>query len=160
VRQLASTASERILQPYFRAGGERRYVSRRPIIDKRDQVEGTAREICRAVGTGDRDRRAFFMIVLDTSIVKLALARIGTEFNSGLVTLQWLVDGYALVFASLLLGAGALADRFGAKGAFMWGLLVFALASAASANGARHRWIACRQRGSRALGVSRAPCRP
>ncbi len=77
------------------------------------------------------------MIVLDTSIVNLALARIGTEFNSGLVTLQWLVDGYALVFASLLLGAGALADRFGTKGAFMWGLLVFALASAASANGAR-----------------------
>jgi hypothetical protein len=40
------------------------------------------------------------------------------------------------------------------------GLLVFTLASAASANSARHRWIACRQRGSRALGVSRALCRP
>jgi MFS transporter, DHA2 family, methylenomycin A resistance protein len=45
---------------------------------------------------------AFFMIVLDTSIVNLALARIGTEFNSSLATWQWLVDGYALVFASLL----------------------------------------------------------
>ena len=55
------------------------------------------------------------MIVLDTSIVNLALARIGTEFNSGLATWQWLVDGYALVFASLLLGAGALGDRVGAK---------------------------------------------
>jgi MFS transporter, DHA2 family, methylenomycin A resistance protein len=73
---------------------------------------------------------AFFMIVLDTSIVNLALARIGTELNSGLVTLQWLVDGYALVFASLLLGAGALGDRFGAKVAFMCGLVVFTLASA------------------------------
>ena len=59
---------------------------------------------------------AFFTIVLDTSIVNLALARIGTEFNSGLATWQWLVDGYALVFASLLLGAGALGDRVGAKG--------------------------------------------
>ena len=59
------------------------------------------------------------------------------------------VDGYALIFASLLMWAGALGDRFGAKGAFMWGLLVFALASAASANSACHRWIACRQRGSR-----------
>jgi DHA2 family methylenomycin A resistance protein-like MFS transporter len=35
---------------------------------------------------------AFFMIVLDTSIVNLALARIGTEFNSSLATWQWLVD--------------------------------------------------------------------
>jgi MFS transporter, DHA2 family, methylenomycin A resistance protein len=79
-----------------------------------------------AVATG----AAFFMIVLDTSIVNLALARIGTELDAGLATLQWLVDGYALVFASLLLGAGALGDRFGAKGAFMCGLVVFTLASA------------------------------
>jgi MFS transporter, DHA2 family, methylenomycin A resistance protein len=73
---------------------------------------------------------AFFMIVLDTSIVNLALARIGTELNCDLATLQWLVDGYALVLASLLLGAGALGDRFGAKVTFMWGLLLFTLASA------------------------------
>jgi MFS transporter, DHA2 family, methylenomycin A resistance protein len=79
-----------------------------------------------AVATG----AAFFMIVLDTSIVNLALPRIGTELNAGLATLQWLVDGYLLVFASLLLGAGALGDRFGAKGTFMCGLLVFTLASA------------------------------
>jgi MFS transporter, DHA2 family, methylenomycin A resistance protein len=73
---------------------------------------------------------AFFMIVLDTSIVNLALPRIGTELNAGLATLQWLVDGYLLAFASLLLGAGALGDRFGVKGTFMCGLLVFTLASA------------------------------
>jgi MFS transporter, DHA2 family, methylenomycin A resistance protein len=79
-----------------------------------------------AVATG----AAFFMIVLDTSIVNLALARIGTELNSSLATLQWLVDGYALVFASFLLGAGALGDRFGAKATFMCGLVVFTLASA------------------------------
>jgi MFS transporter, DHA2 family, methylenomycin A resistance protein len=78
-----------------------------------------------AVATG----AAFFMIVLDTSIVNLALARIGTELNAGIATLQWLIDGYALVFASLLLGAGALGDRMGAKAAFMWGLLVFTLGS-------------------------------
>ena len=79
-----------------------------------------------AVATG----AAFFMIVLDTSIVNLALAAIGTELNADLATLQWLVDGYALVFASLLLGAGALGDRFGAKSTFISGLLVFTLASA------------------------------
>jgi DHA2 family methylenomycin A resistance protein-like MFS transporter len=73
---------------------------------------------------------AFFMIVLDISIVNLALARIGTELNSSLATLQWLVDGYALVLAGLVLGAGALGDRFGAKATFMCGLLVFTLASA------------------------------
>jgi DHA2 family methylenomycin A resistance protein-like MFS transporter len=72
---------------------------------------------------------AFFMIVLDTSIVNLALARIGAEFDAGLSTLQWLVDGYALVFASSLLGAGAFCDRFGAKRVFMCGLSVFTLAS-------------------------------
>lgn len=70
------------------------------------------------------------MIVLDTSIVNLALASIGAELHAGLATLQWLVDGYALVFASLLLGAGVLGDRFGAKGTFMCGLAVFTLASA------------------------------
>jgi DHA2 family methylenomycin A resistance protein-like MFS transporter len=72
---------------------------------------------------------ALFMIVLDTSILNLALARIGTELHAGLTTLQWLVDGYSLVFASLLLGAGALGDRFGAKCIFMCGLAVFTLAS-------------------------------
>jgi MFS transporter, DHA2 family, methylenomycin A resistance protein len=73
---------------------------------------------------------AFFMIVLDTSIVNLALARVGTEFHAGLETLQWLVDSYALVFASLLLGAGALGDRYGTRRTFLGGLVVFTLASA------------------------------
>jgi MFS transporter, DHA2 family, methylenomycin A resistance protein len=79
-----------------------------------------------AIATG----AAFFMIVLDTSIVNLALERIGAEFTASLAALQWLVDGYALVFASLLLGAGALGDRYGARGVFMVGLVVFTLASA------------------------------
>ena len=90
----------------------------------------------------------------------VANTSIASGAGTGYAVSAVVVDGYALVFASLLLGAGALGDRFGAKRAFMWGLLVFTLASAASANSARHRWIACRQRGSRALGVSRALCRP
>lgn len=72
---------------------------------------------------------AFFMIILDTSIVNLALPTIGTELASDLVGLQWIVDGYALVFASLLLGAGSLADRYGAKRVFIAGLASFTLAS-------------------------------
>jgi MFS transporter, DHA2 family, methylenomycin A resistance protein len=72
---------------------------------------------------------AFFMIVLDTSIVNLALPRIQNVFKADLATLQWLVDGYALVFATLLLSAGALGDRYGAKTVFILGLIVFSLAS-------------------------------
>lgn len=74
---------------------------------------------------------AFFMIVLDTSIVNLALPRIGQAFHADLTTLQWLVDGYALVFASLLLTAGSLGDRYDAKRVFIAGLVVFSVASAA-----------------------------
>lgn len=74
---------------------------------------------------------AFFMIVLDTSIVNLALPSIREAFHAGLASLQWLVDGYALVFASLLLTAGALGDRYGARRMFMLGLALFSGASAA-----------------------------
>ncbi len=74
---------------------------------------------------------AFFMIVLDTSIVNLALSRIKNAFQADLMTLQWLVDGYALVFASLLLTAGSLGDRYDAKRIFIGGLVVFSAASAA-----------------------------
>ena len=74
---------------------------------------------------------AFFMIVLDTSIVNLALPRIKDVFQADLTSLQWLVDGYALVFASLLLNAGALGDRYGAKSVFTSGLSLFCVASAA-----------------------------
>jgi MFS transporter, DHA2 family, methylenomycin A resistance protein len=87
-----------------------------------------------AVATG----AVFFMIVLDTSIVNLALARIGTELNSSLATLQWLVDGYALVFASLLLGAGALGDRFEAKRTFMRGASFRALTSSWAQSAVAH----------------------
>jgi MFS transporter, DHA2 family, methylenomycin A resistance protein len=74
---------------------------------------------------------AFFIIVLDTSIVNLALPRIREAFQADLTTLQWLVDGYALVFASLLLTAGSLGDRYGADRVFIAGLIVFSVASAA-----------------------------
>jgi MFS family permease len=68
---------------------------------------------------------AFFMIV-------------GTELNSSLATLQWLVDGYALVFASLLLGAGALGDRFEAKRTFMRGASFRALTSSWAQSAVAH----------------------
>ena len=81
---------------------------------------------------------AFFIIVLDTSILNLALARIGTELNFSLATLQWLVDGYALVFASSLLRAGALGDRFEAKRTFMRGASFRALTSSWAQSAVAH----------------------
>lgn len=74
---------------------------------------------------------AFFMIVLDTSIVNLALPRIKDVFQADLTSLQLLVYRYALVFASLLLNAGALGDRYGTKRVFTSGLFLFSVASAA-----------------------------
>jgi MFS transporter, DHA2 family, methylenomycin A resistance protein len=73
---------------------------------------------------------AFFMVILDTSVVNLALPSIAADLHVGLAGLQWIVDGYALVLASLLLGAGSLGDRLGAKPVFLLGLIIFVGASA------------------------------
>jgi EmrB/QacA subfamily drug resistance transporter len=61
----------------------------------------------------------------------VALPSIRTNFGGGITGLQWVVDGYTLMFAALLLWAGALSDRIGARRAFGLGLCVFVAASAA-----------------------------
>jgi len=73
----------------------------------------------------------FFMITLDAVIVNIALPSIRHEFGGGITGLQWVVDGYTLMFAALLLSAGSLSDRVGARRAFAAGLSVFIAASAA-----------------------------
>jgi MFS transporter, DHA2 family, methylenomycin A resistance protein len=73
----------------------------------------------------------FFMITLDAVVVNVALPSIRGELGGGITGLQWVVDGYTLMFAALLLSAGALADRAGARRAFGTGLSVFLVASAA-----------------------------
>jgi len=75
----------------------------------------------------------FFVITLDALIVNVALATIGSQLGGGTAGQQWIVDGYTLMFASLLLFAGNLSDRIGAKRAFTFGLVLFVLASAACA---------------------------
>jgi MFS transporter, DHA2 family, methylenomycin A resistance protein len=72
---------------------------------------------------------AFFVILLDTSIVNLALVRMQGEFHTNLGGVQWVVDSYALVFASLLLTGGTLADKLGAQFVFAFGISLFTLAS-------------------------------
>ncbi|MFE2288047.1 MFS transporter [Streptomyces sp. NPDC059443] len=73
---------------------------------------------------------AVFMSNLDLFIVNVALPEIGRSFGgSGLGSLSWVLNGYAIVFAALLVVAGRLADRSGHKPVFLTGLAVFTLAS-------------------------------
>jgi MFS transporter, DHA2 family, methylenomycin A resistance protein len=73
----------------------------------------------------------FFMISLDATAVNVALPAIGRTFGGATAGLQWVVDGYTLAFAALLISAGAMSDRAGAKRMFGSGLGVFVAASAA-----------------------------
>lgn len=72
----------------------------------------------------------FFLITLDISIVNVALTRIRAELGGGIAGQQWVIDGYTLLFAALLLFAGNLSDRIGAKRALAVGIVVFGLTSA------------------------------
>ncbi len=72
----------------------------------------------------------FFLITLDISIVNVALADIDHDLGGGTTLQQWVIDGYTLLFAVLLLFAGTLSDRIGAKKAVAIGIGAFALASA------------------------------
>ncbi|PKV96422.1 EmrB/QacA subfamily drug resistance transporter [Amycolatopsis echigonensis] len=73
----------------------------------------------------------FFVVTLDAVVVNVTLPTIRTELGGGVAGLQWVVDGYTLMFAALLLTAGSFSDRLGARRAFGVGLAVFVLASVA-----------------------------
>jgi DHA2 family methylenomycin A resistance protein-like MFS transporter len=70
-----------------------------------------------------------FMVTFDVSVVTVAVPRIGDDLHADLTSLQWVVDGYTLVFAALMLSAGDLGDRFSARGVFLGGLAVFGVGS-------------------------------
>ncbi|HXY95034.1 MAG TPA: DHA2 family efflux MFS transporter permease subunit [Acidimicrobiia bacterium] len=76
---------------------------------------------------------SLLVIVIDNTIVNVALPTLERDLGATISGLQWVVDAYTLVFAGLLLTAGALGDRFGRKRALTIGLAVFATASAAAA---------------------------
>jgi EmrB/QacA subfamily drug resistance transporter len=86
----------------------------------------------------DRRRRLLILVIcsmslllvgLDVTIVNVALPAIGRSFQSTLSGLQWIVDAYTLVLASLLMLAGSTADRLGRRRVFQAGLVVFSLGS-------------------------------
>ncbi len=72
---------------------------------------------------------SLFAIIMDNTILNVALPTLARELQATGSELQWIVDGYVLVFAGLLLSAGALGDRFGRRGALSAGLVVFAAGS-------------------------------
>jgi EmrB/QacA subfamily drug resistance transporter len=76
---------------------------------------------------------SLFVIVVDNTIVNVALPTLVRDLGTTTSQLQWVVDSYTLVFAGLLLVAGSLGDRFGRKGALNVGLVIFGVASATAA---------------------------
>jgi EmrB/QacA subfamily drug resistance transporter len=74
-----------------------------------------------------------FLVVVDNTIVNVALPTLNRELDASVSELQWIVDAYSLVFAGLLLAAGGLGDRVGRKGAMQVGLVIFGITSALGA---------------------------
>ncbi|MFI1911672.1 MFS transporter [Nocardia sp. NPDC020380] len=74
-----------------------------------------------------------FVTFLDTTIVSVTLGNVQSDLHAGVVSLQWVVNAYTLVFASLMLTAGSLGDRWGRKRVMIAGLAVFAAGSVLSA---------------------------
>jgi MFS family permease len=66
---------------------------------------------------------------LDATVVNVALPTIGTELHASVAGLQWIVNGYTLTLASLILIGGSLGDRFGRRRVFVVGIIWFAAAS-------------------------------
>ncbi len=75
----------------------------------------------------------YFVIILDGSVLNVAVPTIRAGLGSSMAGAQWVLNGYTLTLAALLLTAGALGDRMGLRRMLLGGLAVFALASAACA---------------------------
>ena len=73
----------------------------------------------------------FFMILLDTTIVNVAIPQMSAHLNAGLSDILWILNAYILVYAVLLITAGRLGDLYGPKQMFIAGLVIFTVASAA-----------------------------
>ncbi len=74
-----------------------------------------------------------FLVVVDNTIVNVALPSLSKSLGASNSALQWVVDGYSLPFAGLLLAGGGLSDRWGRKRTMQWGLLFFGLFSLGAA---------------------------
>src|ERR1700710_3081208 len=70
-----------------------------------------------------------FMLLIDVTIVNVALPAMADDLKTSFSSLQWVVDAYALVLAALVLGTGSVADQFGHRKVFVAGLIVFGASS-------------------------------
>ena len=70
-----------------------------------------------------------FMLLVDVTIVNVALPAMAVDLKTTFTSLQWVVDAYALVLAALVLGTGTIADKFGHRRAYVVGLVLFAVSS-------------------------------
>src|SRR4051794_2342009 len=73
---------------------------------------------------------AVFMLLLDITVVNTALPSIQEDLDASFTDIQWVVDAYALALAAVVLTAGSLGDRLGRRKVFVWGLVIFTVASA------------------------------
>src|ERR1700733_5078759 len=76
---------------------------------------------------------SLLVVVIDNTILNTALPTLARVLPASTSDLQWITDAYTLVFAALLIPAGALGDRFGRRGALLLGLAIFGAGSAAAA---------------------------
>src|SRR3984885_1639600 len=124
-----------------------------------------------AAGAGGEGRRAHvpdglilalacvaqFMVVLDVSIVNVALPSIGRELHYSATGLQWVVNAYVLTFAGFLLLGGRAADLFGRRRVYLFGMGLFTLASLAGGLATDAAWLTA----ARAVqGLGGAPLAP
>src|SRR5215217_3925407 len=84
---------------------------------------------------------AQFVVVLDASIVNVALPSIGRDLNFSQENLSWVVNAYTLVFGGFLLLGGRMADLLGRRRVFVAGLILFSLASLAGGLAQSPEWL-------------------
>ncbi len=114
-----------------------------PVLDGGGVAEdGNLPDLVAAPSVGLSDRRwmvlpvlclSVFLVVVDNTIVNVALPTLNRQLGASITSLQWIVDAYSLAFAGLLLAGGGIGDRLGRKATMQVGLIFFGLFSAAAA---------------------------
>jgi len=84
---------------------------------------------------------SLLIVGMDNTIVNVALPSIGREFHASVAGLQWTIDAYVVVLASLLMLSGSMADRFGRRRIFQLGLVIFTLASFLCSRAPSLEWL-------------------
>ena len=98
-----------------------------------------------------------FLTFLDNTVVSVGLANVQSDLHAGVTSLQWVVNGYALTFASFMLVAGMLGDIFGRKRIMLVGVAIFCAGSVVAATASNVDWLIA---GRVIMGVGAAASEP